>query len=173
MPVFRIELFKCEFFSPRITYLGHVVDKDGSHPRGEKIKAIADPPRSDRGLTAESVFEIRCGKLVPRLSATFYTGKLSIPQTAASCSQRYAARSAAHGHNANATADALSRPPLTSDARAKRVNAIYVLANNGSGTIKVRCSLRIILFTRAGVIALFLKTTCVASALEHTDRWRP
>lgn len=37
---------KCQFFKSSITYLGHVIDKDGLYASGEKISAIVNslPP---------------------------------------------------------------------------------------------------------------------------------
>jgi transposase InsO family protein len=40
----RIKLAKCDFFKPRVCYLGHVIDKDGLHPDERKIKALLDAP---------------------------------------------------------------------------------------------------------------------------------
>ncbi|GBP15024.1 hypothetical protein EVAR_6667_1 [Eumeta japonica] len=41
----RIELSRCIVFSPPVTCRGHAIDKDGVHPDGEMIKAIADATR--------------------------------------------------------------------------------------------------------------------------------
>lgn len=35
---------KCRFGLPRISYLGHVIDKDGLHPAPEKVEAITKAP---------------------------------------------------------------------------------------------------------------------------------
>ena len=40
----RLKLDKCHFFQDSITYLGHIVDKEGLWPHPDKIKAIAEIP---------------------------------------------------------------------------------------------------------------------------------
>ena len=40
----RFKLDKCHFFQDSITYLGHIVDKEGVRPHLDKIKAIAEMP---------------------------------------------------------------------------------------------------------------------------------
>ena len=40
----RLNRAKCFFLRPSITYLGHVIDKDGLHPTQEKVRAIKEVP---------------------------------------------------------------------------------------------------------------------------------
>ncbi len=40
----RLNRAKCSFLKSSITYLGHVIDKDGLHPTQEKVRAIKEAP---------------------------------------------------------------------------------------------------------------------------------
>ena len=40
----RLKLSKCEFFKPRIIYLGHTVSKDGIETEKKKVIAIQEWP---------------------------------------------------------------------------------------------------------------------------------
>ena len=40
----RLKPSKCEFFKPRVTYLGHIVSKDGIETDPKKIEAIKKWP---------------------------------------------------------------------------------------------------------------------------------
>ena len=40
----RLKLRKCEFFKPKITYLGHIVSKDGIETEKRKVTAIQEWP---------------------------------------------------------------------------------------------------------------------------------
>ena len=42
----KLKPSKCEFFKPRIEYLGHIVSKDGIETNPKKIEAILNWPRS-------------------------------------------------------------------------------------------------------------------------------
>ena len=35
---------KCRFFEPSVVYMGHQVDKEGTHPTDEKLEAIKNAP---------------------------------------------------------------------------------------------------------------------------------
>ena len=41
---FKLSAEKCEFFSKRIQYLDHIIDKSGLHMNPEKIKEISNIP---------------------------------------------------------------------------------------------------------------------------------
>jgi transposase InsO family protein len=44
----RLNKTKCSFMQPAVTYLAHVIDKDGLHPTKDKVTAIVDaPPPTD------------------------------------------------------------------------------------------------------------------------------
>lgn len=67
----RLNRAKCSFLRPSITYLGHVIDKDGLHPTQEKVRAIKEAP------TPRNVEELRSflglinyySKFLPNLSS--------------------------------------------------------------------------------------------------------
>ena len=40
----KVNKNKCSFFVDRVTYLGHIFERDGEHPNPEKIRAIVDAP---------------------------------------------------------------------------------------------------------------------------------
>ena len=40
----RLKREKCSFFQDSVSYLGHVIDKDGIHPDPKKLQGIADAP---------------------------------------------------------------------------------------------------------------------------------
>ena len=40
----RLKPRKCEFFKPKITYLGHIVSKDGIETEKRKVTAIQEWP---------------------------------------------------------------------------------------------------------------------------------
>ena len=63
---------KCCFGLPRISYLGHVIDKNGLHPAPVKIEAIskARPPRNVKELRAFLGLIIYYHKFLPNLSLT-------------------------------------------------------------------------------------------------------
>lgn len=50
---FRVQLDKCNFFSPEITFLGHVISKDGIRPNPSKVQAI------DRMPSPTNISEVR------------------------------------------------------------------------------------------------------------------
>jgi hypothetical protein len=42
---FRLRLTKCEFMQPQVTYLGHVISKEGLRPTSDKMAALRDAPK--------------------------------------------------------------------------------------------------------------------------------
>lgn len=68
----RLNMDKCFFLQPSITYLGHVIDKEGLHPTQDKVEAIQDAPRP-RNLTGLRSFlgpMNYYSKFLPNLSTT-------------------------------------------------------------------------------------------------------
>ena len=43
----RANLEKCEFFKDKISYCGHVIDKDGLHKSSEKTDAVKNAPKPE------------------------------------------------------------------------------------------------------------------------------
>ena len=41
---FVLKKSKCEFCLSSVSYLGHIIDKDGLHPSPEKVRAIQEAP---------------------------------------------------------------------------------------------------------------------------------
>lgn len=67
---FKLNLKKCKFFEPKITYLGHIIDKDGLHKDPEKTRAMCDCPRpADVSQVKAYIGMINYyGRFVPNLS---------------------------------------------------------------------------------------------------------
>ena len=68
----RLNMDKCFFLRPSITYLGHVIDKEGLHPTQEKIQAIKEAPRPRNVTELRSFLGLinYYGKFFPNLSTT-------------------------------------------------------------------------------------------------------
>ena len=64
----RLKLSKCEFFKPRITYLGHIVSKDGIETEKEKVIAIQEWPIPKTVTKVHSFlgFMNYCHKFIPK-----------------------------------------------------------------------------------------------------------
>ena len=41
----RAKKHKCHFMQPQVSFLGHLIDKEGLHPIPAKVKAIQDAPK--------------------------------------------------------------------------------------------------------------------------------
>ena len=52
----RLNKEKCAFFLEQIEYLGHMIDAQGVHPTGEKIKAIKNAPQPKNVTELRSFF---------------------------------------------------------------------------------------------------------------------
>ena len=67
----RTQLSKCKFLEPRITYLGHVIDREGIHPTPEKIAALQNlrQPTNAKELRAFLGVINYYGKFVPNLQS--------------------------------------------------------------------------------------------------------
>ena len=68
----RLKMEKCEFAKPLVSYLGHIIDKNGLRPLPDKVRAIhgASTPRSVRELKSYLGLLTYYGKFLPNLSST-------------------------------------------------------------------------------------------------------
>ena len=64
----RLNLSKREFMKQSITYLGHIIDKDGLHPTADKLAAIRDAPKPINVGELRSFIGLIAfyGKFIPR-----------------------------------------------------------------------------------------------------------
>ena len=67
----RIKKEKCSLMQPRITYLGHTIDKSGIHPTEDKVRAIHEAPEPRDVSELRSFLGILnyYSKFMPNLSA--------------------------------------------------------------------------------------------------------
>ena len=67
----RLKLDKCHFFQDSITYLGHIVDKEGVWPHPDKIKAITEMPEPKNQAELRSFLGmVNYDRFVPGLATT-------------------------------------------------------------------------------------------------------
>ena len=58
---------KCEFFIPKVEYVGHLIDGNGLHPTKENVRVIQEAPKSHNVVKLRSFLDIinYYGKFLP------------------------------------------------------------------------------------------------------------
>ena len=66
----RAKKHKCHFMQPQVSFLGHLIDKEGLHPIPAKVKAIQDAPKPKNVAQLKSYLGLLTyyGKFLPNLS---------------------------------------------------------------------------------------------------------
>jgi len=66
----RLNKQKCIFMSPSVTYVGHIIDKEGLHPVEEKVRAIMEAPSPTNVTELKSYLGLfnYYGRFMPNLS---------------------------------------------------------------------------------------------------------
>ncbi|XP_064487549.1 uncharacterized protein K02A2.6-like [Ornithodoros turicata] len=70
----RVQRDKCDFFKPRLEYLGHLIDSESIRPTQEKVKAVlcAPTPKDKRQLKSFLGMINYYGKFLPNLSSVLH-----------------------------------------------------------------------------------------------------